>query len=111
MSYDARGNVLDQTIGASTAEDPSAPTTGYTTRTTYNALSAPTQMTDPDGRVQSFTYDAATNNLLTHTTGAGGSAPATTTYSYNADGALATITDALGNMTSHTYNYAFSDVA
>jgi len=111
MAYDARGNVTVQTMGASASEDPANPTTGFTTRTTYNALSAPTQITDPDGRVQTFNYDPVTNNLLSNTVGFGGPAPSTTTYSYNTDGTLGTITDALGNVTSHAYNYAFSDAA
>lgn len=111
MAYDARGNVTVETVGASTSQDPANPTTGYTTRTTYNALSAPTQITDPDGRVQTFGYDPVTNNLLTHTIGAGGPAPATTTYHYNTDGTLDTVTDALGNVTSHAYNYSFSNAA
>jgi RHS repeat-associated protein len=111
FAYDARGNVTVETVGASTTEDPASPTTGYTTRTAYNNLSAPTSITDPDGRVQTFTYNSATNNLLTHTVGVGGPAPATTTYTYNADSTLATITDALSNVTSHTYDYAFSDPA
>jgi RHS repeat-associated protein len=111
MAYDSRGNVTVETMGASLTEDPANPATGHTTRTVYNALSAPTQITDPDGRVQTFTYDPITNNLLSHTVGAGGSAPATTTYTYKSDGTLDTITDALGNVTGHAYNYAFSDAA
>ncbi len=111
MAYDARGNVTVQTMGASASEDPANPTTGFTTRTTYNAFSAPTQITDPDGRVQTFGYDPATNNLLTHTVGVGGPQPSTSTYTYNADGTLNTSTDALGNVTSHAYNYSFSDPA
>ncbi|MEO5961329.1 MAG: LamG-like jellyroll fold domain-containing protein, partial [Opitutaceae bacterium] len=111
MAYDERGNVTVQTIGASLAENPAAPTTGHITRTTYNAQSAPTQIVDPDGRVQTFGYHATTNNLLTHTLGAGGTAPATTIYTYKSDGTLDTITDALGNVTSHTYDYAFSNGA
>ncbi|MDD2764572.1 MAG: Ig-like domain-containing protein [Opitutaceae bacterium] len=111
FAYDARGNLTVETVGASAAEDPASPTTGYTTRTTCNERSAPTSITDPDGRVQTFTYDPATNNLLTHTTGAGGPQPATSTYTYLADGTLATVTDALGNVTSHAYDYAFSDAA
>ncbi|MBI2513923.1 MAG: hypothetical protein HYV96_18285, partial [Opitutae bacterium] len=109
MAYDAQGNVVVETTGASASDDPAHPTTGHTTSTIYNARSAPTQITDPDGRVQTFSYDATTNNLLTHTIAAGSSAPSTTTYTYNSDGTLDTITDALGNVTSHTYNYAFSD--
>ena len=111
MAYDARGNVIVQTIGASASEDPANPTTGHTTRTTYNAFSAPTQITDPDGRVQTFGYDPATNNLLTHTVGVGGLQPSTSTYTYNADGTLDTITNALGNVTLHSYNYSFSNAA
>ena len=109
FAYDARGNVTVETVGANVAEDPSSPTAGYTTRTSYNDHGAPTQITDPDGRVQTFTYDPATNNLLSHTVGAGGSQPATSTYAYYADGTLATATDALGNVTSHIYDYAFHD--
>lgn len=111
FAYDAHGNVTAETIGASTAEDPANPTTGYTTRTAFNDFSAPTSITDSDGRMQTFVYDPATNNLLTHTVGVGGAAPATTTYTYNVDGTFATITDALGNVTSHTYADAFSDAA
>ena len=111
MAYDARGNVTVQTTGASLTEDPANPTTGYTTRMVYNALSAPTQITDPSGRVQSFTYDPATNNLLSNTVGVGGSAPATTTYHYNTDGTLDTVTDALGNVTSNSYNYSFTSAS
>ncbi|MDO8540341.1 MAG: LamG-like jellyroll fold domain-containing protein [Opitutaceae bacterium] len=111
MAYDAQGNVTVQTIGASITEDPATPATGYTTRTSYNARSAPTQITDPDGRAQTFGYDPVRNNLVTHTTGAGGASPATTSYTYKSDGTLATITDALGNLTSHSYNYGFSDPA
>ncbi|MBI3885552.1 MAG: RHS repeat-associated core domain-containing protein [Opitutae bacterium] len=140
MAYDARGNVTIATMGAGTSDaarqredgapmarpqgwsdrvpvgrdeqqDPANPTTGFTTRTTYNALSAPTQITDPDGRVQTFNYDPATNSLLAHTLSPLSSQPSTTSYTYNPDGTLATITDALGNVTSHTYNYAFSDAA
>jgi RHS repeat-associated protein len=108
MAYDVAGNVITQTIGARTTEDPSNPSTGYTTRTLYNAHSAPTQMTDADGRVQTFTYDPLTNNLLTHVTGVGGSAPATTNYTYHPDGTIDVMTDALGNTTRHQYDYAFS---
>lgn len=114
MAYDARGNVIAETLGASLADDPTSPTTGYTTRTAYNPLSAPTRITDPDGRVQTFTYDPTTNDLLTHTVGAN-PADATvgdhTTYTYNRDGTLATMTDALGNVTSYGHDYAFSDGA
>ncbi|MGH7957643.1 MAG: Ig-like domain-containing protein, partial [Opitutaceae bacterium] len=111
MAYDALGNVIVHTIGARTSEDPATPSTGYTTRTIYSAQSAPTHITDPDGRVQTFTYDPLTSNLLTHVIGAGGPAPATTSYIYKSDGTLAVVTDPLGNTTSHDYNYAFSDSA
>ncbi len=111
MAYDARGNVTVETTGASTSSDPANPITGYVTRTSYNAQSAPTQITDPSGRTQTFGYDPVTNNLLTHTVGAGGSAPATTTFHYNADGTLDTVTDALGAVTATTYNYSYSNSA
>ena len=109
MAYDERGNVTVATLGASASEDPANPSTGYITRTTYNEFSSPTRITDPDGRVQSFTYATLTNDLLSHTLGAGGSSPSTTNYTYNSDGTQATITDALGNVTNHAYDYAFSD--
>ncbi len=111
FAYDPRGNVIAETLGASTSEDPANPSTGYTTRTSYNDRSAPTQMTDPDGRVQTFNYDPATNNLLTHTIGAGGASPATTSYTYYSDGTLHTVTDALGTVTTHTYNNSYSSAA
>ncbi|MEO7411822.1 MAG: Ig-like domain-containing protein [Opitutaceae bacterium] len=111
MARDGRGNVIVETTGANPSEDPANPTIGHVTRMEYNGFSAPTRITDPDGRVQTFTYDALTNDLLTHTVGAGGSSPATTSYTYNADGTPATIADALGNVTNNTYNYAFSDPA
>jgi RHS repeat-associated protein len=107
--YDARGNVLVETIGASVIEDPANPTTGHTTRTAYNAQGSPTEMVDPDGRKQAFTYSSTTGNLLTHTAGVGGIAPSTSTYTYYTDGTLKTIVDALGNITTQSYDYAFND--
>ncbi|HUL53425.1 MAG TPA: Ig-like domain-containing protein, partial [Opitutaceae bacterium] len=109
FAYDARGQVTVETEGANASEDPANPTVGYTTHTTYNDRGAPTRITDPDGRVQTFTYDPATNHLLTHTVGVGGLQPATTTYTYNGDGTLIASTDALGNVTSRAYDYAYHD--
>ncbi len=114
MAYDVAGNLTAETLGADPDQDPAHPTTGYTTRTVYNALSAPTRLTDADGRVQTFDYDPVTNELLTHTVGADPANPAAgdkTTYTYYADGTLKTTTDALGNVTSYQYNYAFTDAA
>ncbi|WP_324725975.1 Ig-like domain-containing protein [Actomonas aquatica] len=111
MAYDARGNVTVETIGADATEDAATPTIGYTTRTSYNSRSAPLFMTDPDGRVQSFTYDPVTNDLLTHTVGYGTAEAATTTYTYNADGTLDTITDALLTVTDTDYDYGYSDAS
>jgi len=111
MAYDARGNVVTETVGASVSEDPANPATGHTTRTSYNDQSAPTQIVDADGRTQTFTYDPTTNSLLTQTAGAGGSAPATTTFTYNVDETLSTQTDAVGNVTGYTYEYGYSDPA
>lgn len=109
FAYDQRGNITAETLGAGTSEDPANPSTGYTTRTSYNDRSAPTQITDPDGRVQTFTYDPTTNNLLTHTVGVGGGSPATTTYTYYSDGTLHTVSDAVGTVTTHTYNHSYSN--
>jgi RHS repeat-associated protein len=111
FAYDVRGNVIAETIGASTSEDPAAPSTGQTTRTVYNDFSAPTQITDPQGRVQSFTYAAGTSNLLSHTLASGTAKAVTTRFTYASDGALSTVTDALGNVSSYSYDYAFSDAA
>lgn len=120
FAYDARGNVTREILGASRSEEPATATTGYITRTSYSAFSAPLSITDPDGRVQSFTYDPATQQLLTHTVGqlAPGAhaeieaaTPATTTYTYHPDGSLWTVTDALGNVTTTTYAYGYSDAA
>ncbi len=109
MVYDERGNITVETIGADATEDPASPTIGYTTRTTYNSRSAPLSITDPDGRVQSFTYDPDSNNLLTHTIAEGTADAATTTYTYNTDGTLDTITDATLTVTDTDYDYAYSD--
>lgn len=113
-AYDVQGNAIVQTVGASTAESPENPSVGYISRTSFNARGGPTQTTDPDGRVQTFSYDAATNSLLTHTTGADAGNAAIgdrTTYTYFADGTINTITDALGNVTSHTYAYGLANPA
>ncbi|HEY9250177.1 MAG TPA: Ig-like domain-containing protein, partial [Rariglobus sp.] len=64
FAYDARGNVTTEILGASRSEDPATATTGHITRTTYTTFSAPLSLTDPDGRVQSFTYDPTTQQLL-----------------------------------------------
>jgi RHS repeat-associated protein len=110
-AYDARGNVTVETIGANLSEDPTNPVTGHVTRTSYNDRSSPTRITDPDGRVQTFSYDPATNNLLTHTVGAETALAATTTFTYKSDGTIDTITDALGNKTVHVYSHGFNDPA
>jgi RHS repeat-associated protein len=120
FAYDARGNVTVEILGASRTQEPATATTGYITRTTYTTFGAPLSITDADGRLQSFTYDPTTRQLLTHTVGqlAPGanseieSAPlATTTYTYHPDGNLHTVTDALGNVTTTTYAYGISDAA
>ncbi|MBC8008956.1 MAG: hypothetical protein H7067_02530 [Burkholderiales bacterium] len=120
FAYDARGNVTREILGASRAEDPATATTGYITRTSYTGFSAPLSITDPDGRLQSFTYHPTTQQLLTHTVGqlAPGAHPevvaaatATTTYTYHPDGNLWTVTDALGNVTTTTYDYGITDSA
>jgi RHS repeat-associated protein len=120
FAYDARGNVTVEILGASRAEEPATATTGYITRTTYTSFSAPLSITDPDGRLQTFTYDPDTQQLLTHTVGqlAPAAHPeieaaplAVTTYTYHPDGSLWTVTDALGNITTTTYDYGFADPA
>ena len=113
-AYDVQGNATVHTVGASSTEAPENPSSGYISRTSYSARGGPTQTIDPDGRVQTFIYDAATNNVLTHTAGAdvGNAAVGDrTTYTYHADGTINTITDALGNVTSHTYAYGFANPA
>jgi YD repeat-containing protein len=110
FAYDSRGNVTVETLGAGLADDPANPTTGYVTRTSYNGHGSPTSLTDPDGRLQAFTYQPATNDLLTHTTGAvagDASAGDHTTFTYLSDGSIDTITDALGNVTQHTYRVPY----
>jgi RHS repeat-associated protein len=115
MVYDADGNLLLETIGADVGEDPTAPTTGYTTAYTYNALGAPTSITDPGGRVTTFAYDPATNDLLFQVEydedEAGNPVERRTGFTYDARGDLASMTDALGNVTTYTYDHAFSDPA
>ena len=112
FAYDARGNVTVETLGAILSDDPASPTTGYVTRTSYNSLGAPTSLSDPDGRLQTFSYDPASNNLLSHTTGAVAGDPTAgdrTTFTYLDDGSIDTITDALGNVSRHTYDLPFAD--
>jgi len=118
FAYDARGNVTVEIQGASRAEEPAAASTGYITRSSYTSFGAPLSISDPDGRLQSFTYDPVTQQLLNHTVGqlvAGAhpeietAAPATTTYTYHSDGTLWTVTDALGNVTTTTYDYGYTD--
>jgi RHS repeat-associated protein len=111
FAYDAKGNVTVETVGASLSDDPANPTTGYTTRTTYDSHGSPLSMVDPDGRATTFSYDA-NGNLLTYTAGADLSAPTVgqkTSYTYYDDGSIDTITDALGNTTRHVTEYGISD--
>ena len=113
-AYDAQGNVIVETTGASATDDPQNPITGYVSRTTYNSHGGPTQMTDASGRVQTFAYDPVTNNVLSHTVAADVAdalAGDRTTYTYHPDGSLHTITDALGNVTTHRYEYGLDDPA
>ena len=112
--YDAQGNVVIETTGASAAEDPQHPINGYVSRTTYNARGGPMQMTDAAGRVQTFAYDPVTNFVLSHTVApdaVDALAGDRTTYTYHLDGSPHTITDALGNVTTHGYEYGLVDPA
>jgi len=109
FAYDARGNVTVETTGASRGDDPAAPSTGFSTRTEYNEYSAPTKITDPAGRTQTFSYYPGTANLHVHTVGAGSSEEASTTYAYYGDGTLKEVVDALSGKTAYSYNYSFSD--
>ena len=119
FAYDSRGNVTVETLGASLTDDPANPTTGYVTRTAYNNRGTPTGLTDPDGRLQTFTYDPASNNLLVHTTGLVDpslsqsltASPSATTFTYLDDGSIDTITDALGNVTQHTYRVPYGNAS
>lgn len=69
-----------------------------------SALNLPTQKTDPQGNVTSYTYDS-NGNMLTKTDPDG----SITTYTYDAKSNLTSITDTLGQTTTYTYNN-FSEV-
>lgn len=112
FAYDSRGNVTVETLGASVADDPAAPTTGYVSRMSYNGRGSPTSLTDPDGRLQTFTYAPLTNDLVSHTTGAVAGDDAAgdhTTFTYLSDGSIDTITDAIGNVTKHIYHVPYGN--
>ncbi|MBX3443840.1 MAG: RHS repeat protein [Planctomyces sp.] len=69
----------------------------------YNNRGLPTQMTDPNGMVTTFTYDER-GRLLTRTVDDGG-ADATTTFGYNAAGLVTSITLPDG----YELNYEYDD--
>lgn len=113
-AYDARGRLTVETIGANLTDNPAAPASGYTTRTAYNTLGAPTSMADPEGRLTTFSYYPGTTNPHIQTAGADAQNPSIgdkTTYTYHPGGEIATITDALNHTTAFTLTYHFSDPA
>ncbi len=112
-TYDSHGNLLST----------SAPIGGHTATTSYAYTASPgevTAVTDPDGNVTHYGYDAAGDR--TSVTDADGNTTAyvydvlgrktsqttpdghTTTYSYDAAGQLLKQTDPLGHATIYTYD-------
>ena len=109
-AYDAQQNLLVEITGASTAEDPLTATTGFITRYSYNAFSAPLSITDPNGNQTGFSYDAQ-GNLLGQTQYGAGDAALTTAFTYTSNGEIASITDAAGNVTRYSYATGIADAS
>ncbi len=107
-AYDSKENLLVEITGASTAEEPLEATTGFLTRYRYNEFNSPTEITDPNGNLTEFTYDAS-GNLLSQIQHGSTTPPLTTTFTYTNGGEIATITDAEGNVTSYSDDYGISD--
>ncbi len=117
FAYDAAGNLLSQSTARTT---PSGATEtlvseyrydrtgsavetirpdGSTLQTSYDAVGAVTETTDPLGRVTRFGYDAS--GLHASTTYPDGTSDSRT---YDAEGRLLTITDRSGRTSSYTYD-------
>jgi RHS repeat-associated protein len=92
-TFNAGGQMLTQTIGYGTAA-------AALTRYAYDEDVRLSSVTDPDGNVTSYTYDAA-GNKLTVTTPLG-----QTRYTYDDAGQLIKTVDADGRTTNYVYNAA-----
>ncbi|MFC7336898.1 RHS repeat-associated core domain-containing protein [Haloferula chungangensis] len=101
-AYDARGNLIAETTGASTGEDPANPSTGFTTRIEFNDSNDPTSIVDARGNADEIDYDPATGSVtgMTSAVNAGGSG---TVFTYYPNGDIQTLTDPAGNITSYAY--------
>lgn len=75
------------------------------TLNTYNASGKVTQMTQPNGVIVTYGYDAR-QRLRTVTEAASGFPPRTTTYDYYANGLVEQVTDPAGAFVHYTYNDA-----
>lgn len=102
-AYDAAGKLTALTLGADTGEDPSAPSTGSTTRFTYGPGNELTAITDANGNVNEADYDPATGELVRFTTAANDGGGDPVAFSYEPGGDVRTVTDPAGNVTTYTY--------
>ena len=80
-----------------------APTTPAVTRNVYDPAGNLLSVTDPDGRVTSYAYDAR-NRVDAMTDPADQGTGRQTTYRYDPAGNLAGMTDPLGRTTTYTYD-------
>jgi RHS repeat-associated protein len=100
-TYDARGNVLTETLVdlAPDSGDPTRLGTLVTTYAGYNEFGQPTSVTDPKGNTTVSTYDTR-GNLETQRSPGGG----TTSYEYDAVGLLVAMVDPKDRRTEYTYD-------
>ncbi|GLQ98035.1 RHS repeat-associated core domain-containing protein [Dyella mobilis] len=99
-TYDAAGNLVQ--ISQPAVPRPGSVATAPVTKTAYS-FGLPTDVTDAEGRVITYTYDPATLNLLSKVDDAG-RLNLTTQYSYDAVGNKLTETDPRGNTTAYQYD-------
>ena len=107
---DANGNVTTNTYDTSggtgellETQQPAVGGVTPTTTYTYNARGQVLTKTDPVGKVTAFTYDSATEELLTATDD-NAHLQIKVQYAYDAVGNVLTTTDPNGNVTTKTYD-------
>lgn len=110
--YDVRGKVIYQQIGTRTVNsmvkdgsnvEISIDERGLQTRTVYDTLRNPIQVTYPDGTTTSTTYDPLFNNVTSRTDELG----VQTKYEYDAKGNLKELTEAVGYPEQRTTTYTY----
>ncbi len=101
-AFDSKGNLIAETDGAAPAEDPANPSTGSTTRYSFDSNNNPTEITDPLGNVTRIAYDGSSGNITTFTSTANDGGDVTA-INYQGSGEIRTIEDPAGNTTTFTY--------